>query len=367
MDEIMAEKGTDVKGVIGYKAELREKLRVAVETAFAPHKQKQPKANTRLEMDPATWPNSGMGRFNPDGSLGTCNACHPRHEFSKALARQPENCGKCHMGPDHPQIEIYNESKHGIAFRNQLAEMNLDHPEWVVGRDYSAAPTCATCHMSAYRTAEGIRPVNHDVGLRVSWTLRPEVSVLTTSKTATIDATGEVAKRDVRWDEKRNDMKGVCAACHSTSHVEGFYAGYDALVMLYNEKFGKPSWKLMKHIADKGYLSTPEVKGFGHELTYVYYELWHHEGRRMRHGASMMGPDYTHWHGGYEVSKHFYTEFLPLVRELAEEKGDEELLGMIATELARPEHEWRDGQDRAEAQRVREHYRTYFGMKRPGE
>ena len=48
----------------------------------------------------------------------TCTACHGRHEFSAAQARTPDTCGKCHMGPDHPQIEIYNESKHGIAYRD---------------------------------------------------------------------------------------------------------------------------------------------------------------------------------------------------------------------------------------------------------
>ncbi len=63
-------------------------------------------------IDPTTWPNSGIGRLNPDGSKGSCNACHSRHNFDAKLARSPENCGKCHMGPDHPQIEIYNESKH---------------------------------------------------------------------------------------------------------------------------------------------------------------------------------------------------------------------------------------------------------------
>lgn len=50
------------------------------------------------KFDPATWPNSGIGRVNPDGSRGSCAACHGRHSFSSALARQPENCGKCHMG-----------------------------------------------------------------------------------------------------------------------------------------------------------------------------------------------------------------------------------------------------------------------------
>ena len=120
-------------------------------------------------LDPSTWPNTGIGRVNLDGSRGSCSACHSRHAFSKAMARQPEVCGKCHLGPDHPQAEIYDESKHGIAYRTQKAEMNLDAEKWVVGVDYTAAPTCSTCHMSATAT----QPVTHDVGARISWTLRP--------------------------------------------------------------------------------------------------------------------------------------------------------------------------------------------------
>ena len=113
------------------------------------------------KFEASTWPNSGIGRINPDGSKGTCAACHGRHSFSSAVARRPENCGKCHMGPDHPQIEIYNESKHGIQFRASEARMNLDKKTWIVGKDYTAAPTCATCHMSATSN----QPVTHDVGV----------------------------------------------------------------------------------------------------------------------------------------------------------------------------------------------------------
>ncbi len=36
-------------------------------------------------------------------------------------------------------------------------------------------------------------------------------------------------------------------------------------------------------------------------------------------GASMMGPDYTQWHGMYEVADRFYAEFVPEVRELIAE------------------------------------------------
>ncbi|HZD42043.1 MAG TPA: multiheme c-type cytochrome, partial [Terriglobales bacterium] len=107
-------------------------------------------------LDPNTWPNSGMGRLNPDGSKGSCHACHSRHAFQAKLARAPENCGKCHLGPDHPQIEIYNESKHGIAFYTNRERMALNEQEWVLGRDYSAAPTCTTCHMGAHMTPDGV-------------------------------------------------------------------------------------------------------------------------------------------------------------------------------------------------------------------
>ena len=120
-------------------------------------------------LDPATWPNSGIGRINPDGSEGACNACHTRHAFSVAQARHPDTCGKCHMGPDHPQKEIYEESKHGIAFFSNEDAMNLHSEKWIVGEDYFDAPTCATCHMSATKNQE----VTHDIGMRISWNNRP--------------------------------------------------------------------------------------------------------------------------------------------------------------------------------------------------
>ena len=80
-----------------------------------------------------TWPNTGIGRVNPDGSLGSCTACHGRHGFSKAQARTPDTCGKCHVGPDHPQIEVYNESKHGIIYRARVEDMNLEADKWEAG------------------------------------------------------------------------------------------------------------------------------------------------------------------------------------------------------------------------------------------
>lgn len=255
------------------------------------------------KLDPATWPNTGIGRINPDGSEGSCSACHSRHAFSAEQARNPDNCGKCHMGPDHPQMEIYYESKHGIAFRAYKDKLRMDSPKWIVGEDYSHAPTCSTCHMSATRK----QPVSHDVGLRISWNNRPEISIRPEVSDKKMGLPGAA----VDWQTRRANMKDVCRNCHEQQWVDNFYVQYDALIDLYHEKFAKPGLELYD-------LAKPLLRpvGFSNRLDFVWYEIWHHEGRRARHGASMMGPDYTHWHGTYEVAKHFYSEFIPELEEL---------------------------------------------------
>lgn len=263
------------------------------------------------KLDPATWPNSGIGRINPDGSEGTCNSCHARHTFSAAQARHPDTCGKCHLGPDHPQKEIYEESKHGIIFFANLEKMNLSNPKWIAGEDYWAAPTCATCHMSATKR----QPVTHDVGMRISWNNRPELSI----RPEVADAKMNLPGASVPWEARRGSMQDVCKACHDVQWVANFYAQYDALIELYNTKFAKPGKEL--YGLAKPLLSGPQ---FANGLDWTWYELWHHEGRRARHGASMMGPDYTHWHGMYEVSKRFYSEYIPQLIALAKEHASDQ-------------------------------------------
>lgn len=257
------------------------------------------------KLDPATWPNTGIGRINPDGSEGSCSACHSRHAFSAKQARNPDNCGKCHMGPDHPQKEIYYESKHGVAFRAHKDKLNMDSPKWVVGEDYSQAPTCATCHMSA----TSAQSVTHDVGMRISWNNRPAVSI----RPEVSDKKMGLAGANIDWKTRRGNMKDVCLNCHEQQWVDNFYVQYDSLIELYHEKFAKPGLALYELA---GPLLDPPK--FSNKLDFVWFEIWHHEGRRARHGVSMMGPDYTHWHGTYEVAKHFYTDFVPELRHLVE-------------------------------------------------
>jgi hypothetical protein len=292
-------------------------------------------------LDPETWPNSGMGRINPDGSKGSCAACHSRHSFSARLARMPENCGKCHLGPDHPQKEIFEESKHGIAYYANIERMNLDNSSWILGLDYTAAPTCATCHMSATKDL----PITHDVGDRISWTLRPPIS-------QKIDEAAKKAGKKVKpWQERREDMKKVCRNCHTSSYVDAHYEQYDNVIELYNEKFAIPATKIYKAIRSSGLISNDT--NFDDEIEWTYFYLWHHEGRRARMGASMFAPDYTQWHGFYEIAERFYLEFIPQAKEIVEkaiaEGGDKaakarEIEGMIEEVLASEDHKWFIGQ-----------------------
>ncbi|PVZ66388.1 multiheme c-type cytochrome [Pelagibaculum spongiae] len=288
------------------------------------------------DLDPATWPNSGIGRINPDGSEGSCNACHQRHEFDIVQARRPEACGKCHLGPDHPQKEIYEESKHGIAFYGNVDDMNLDSAKWIVGEDYDAAPTCATCHMSGTKDL----PLTHDVGDRISWTLRPPVSEKIDAKKR-----GKVKS----WEHRRKDMKNVCSACHTSSWVENFYVQFDGVVTLYNDKFAKPGVSMMKFLKDEG-LRTDT--GFDEKIEWTWFYLWHHQGRRARMGAAMGAPDYVQWHGMFEVAEAFYTELVPEYREFiekAEHDGKHDIAkrgnALLEEILSRPEHAWFSGKE----------------------
>jgi len=325
-------------------------------------------------LEPTGWPNTGMGRLNPDGSVGACTACHQRHAFSAEQARRPENCGKCHLGPDHPQAEIYEESKHGIAYRAHEADMHLDGPKWVLGEDYTAAPTCATCHMSAVRTSrDELVPVTHDVGLRISWNNRPPLSIRPEVSDQKLGLTKMAA---VDWKTRRANMQKVCSVCHTSGYVDNFYVQYDGVVELYNSKFAAPGAALMKLLADEKLINDIQ---FDEPIEWTWWELWHHEGRVARHGASMMAPDYTHWHGLYEVAKHWYTKFVPELEEIsaramadpdpARVASGRKLRAALDELLSRPEHAWylgkTDPAEKAKREKAQREFKQRYEEKKP--
>ena len=255
-------------------------------------------------LDTATWPNVGVGRINMDGSKGSCTSCHTRHQFSVMEARKAEACGQCHLGPDHPQIEIYMESKHGDIYtaHGDRYNWNAAPGTWSPGVDYRA-PTCASCHIS------GAGPVltSHDVTERLAWetqaplTVRPQDFAPFPAKT--------------NWQVERDKMKAICMQCHSKSWTEGHFTKLDRTVKEYDDVYYKPAKKMLDDLYAKGLLD--KTKYFDERLEVEFYELWHHEGRRARFGAAMMAPDYAWWHGFYELKKR-YVNFMEEAQDLIE-------------------------------------------------
>ena len=226
-----------------------------------------------------SWP-GGIGMRYPDGGIGNCVVCHNRHGFKVSEARKPESCAKCHLGPDHPDIEIYYESHHGQLFLTEGEEWRWDSaPDtWEPG-DYKA-PTCAACHMSGI----GELSTTHNISERLKWDLMHPKSV-------------------VRSGERGNGEKGrklmvkVCTNCHSSTHTRNHFAKLDRSAQLYNFYQGKAA-KMLADLKAKNLLKQDKWKDPIQEL---YYYLWHHVGRRARQGSAMDGPDYAHWHGFFQL------------------------------------------------------------------
>ena len=217
-----------------------------------------------------------IGRPNADGSLGTCTTCHARHTASVALAREPTTCGQCHMGPDHSQIEIYEESKHGVLFAAQREKMNLvAEPKKLTAADMSV-PTCSTCHMSGL---EGLA-MTHDTSERLSWYLFAAVST-----------------KRANYDRAQAAMKDVCAKCHVRARIDDLYVKAEQVLFATNAKVQAVT-TIMDGLRKDGLVSkTP----FAEPIDFDEFDTWHYYGRTAKHGAFMGGADFVQWHGSYEL------------------------------------------------------------------
>lgn len=239
-----------------------------------------------------SWPSSGIGTTYPDGSVGNCVVCHTRHRFNIAEARKPAACASCHLGPDHPDIEIFNNSKHGHIYNSEASEWNFNSaPDaWEPG-DYRA-PTCAVCHQSGI----GDLPTTHNVSERLKWNLWAKESKVRNSPDPLSMLTGDGVKG-------RQLMERVCNNCHSSIHTKNFFEQADNHIELYNEGYWAPALAMKTELSEKGLL---KKNPWDDEFQKIFYHLWHHQGRRMRQGAAMGAPDYAHWHGVFELQQDLY-------------------------------------------------------------
>lgn len=236
-----------------------------------------------------------IGKPAADGSVGQCQKCHLRHQYSLEQARKPETCNACHIGPDHPQYEIYQESPHGIAYHTMGDDWHWDAEAGTLNTEDFPAATCAICHMSGF----GTEATTHDVGDRLTWYLFAPVST-----------------RRPDWEDNLVAMQGVCLECHNENFIDTFYTDADKATERVNE-WVLESREIIAPLQEAGLLTEA---AFDEPIDYTFFNLWHHWGRTTKFGTWMQGPDYAQWHGAYEVL-HELAELQEMVDQKLREAG----------------------------------------------
>jgi len=275
--------------------------------------------NTRLSKieipDLTNWPNQGVGRINPDGSRGSCSACHARHAFSISVARDPHTCSQCHLEPDVPAWDVYNESKHGNILLSKYHEWNFDSVPWVIGKDFKA-PSCATCHNSLLVSASGdiVAERTHNFGSRLWVRLfsliyshpQPKSGDTTIIKNKDglplpVTFAGQPASEYLidrtEQDKRLRAFENICNDCHSMQWIKGHFAKLDNTVKETDEmtlaatKLVTKAWE--ESIADKTNL-------FDEAIEKMWAKQWLFYSNSVRYASAMTGaPDYTAFKNGW--------------------------------------------------------------------
>jgi len=281
-----------VAGSTNLSANLMAMYQAIPEGSFAPDKGRN--AIAAIEgpvMTPFTCDNChSIGAPAADESVGRCQKCHIRHSFSLEQARKPETCNNCHIGPDHPQWEIYQESAHGIQYATMGSTWNWNAEAGNLSVTDFPAPTCALCHMSGF----GTTGTTHDVGDRLSWFLFASLSQPRPS-----------------WQDNRTRMQSVCFECHNENFINDLYTAADAATQHVND-WVQESNDLMAPLQEQGLLT---IAPFDEPIDFTYFDLWHYWGRTTKFGLWMQGPDYSQWHGAYPL-----LETMADLREMVNDK-----------------------------------------------
>jgi hydroxylamine dehydrogenase len=278
------------------------------------------------------WPNQGVGRLNPDGSKGSCAACHTRHQFSIKMARKPYTCAECHKGPDVPAYAVYKVSKHGNIYSALEKEWDFTAVPWRVGKDFTA-PTCATCHVSLLinDTGDIVAKRTHEMNNRLPWRIfgliyahphpKSPSTFLIKNKAGLplpTELTGEPVA-EFLIDEKEQDrrlqnLKKVCLSCHGSGWVNGHFSLLENTIRTTNE-MTLTATKIVLSAWEEGVASGLEQKDsiFNEAIEKKWVEQWLFYANSTRFASAMAGADYGAFaNGRWYLSKNIQ-EMLDLI------------------------------------------------------
>ncbi len=260
------------------------------------------------------WPNQGVGRINPDGSIGSCTACHPRHSFSIEIARQPQTCEQCHLEPDVPAYNIYEESKHGNIYESSKEKWNWENIPWKLGTDFTT-PTCAVCHNSLIVNPAGevIANRSHDFGSRL-WVR--VFGLIYSHPQPKSGKTFEIKNKDGlplpvtfsgteaddylitkgEQDTRKDNMEKLCTSCHGNNWVSSHFEKMDNTLQETDKMVAAATGLLSEawseNLADK-------TNPFDETIEQMWVQQWLFYANSVRYSSAMSGPDYAAFKNGW--------------------------------------------------------------------
>ena len=207
----------------------------------------------------------------------SCASCHTNHITDLASVRAPESCATCHMGPDHPQWEMWQTSRHGVLYE-------------ALGEE--AGPTCQRCHMP-----EG----SHNVSFGI--TMSPAMVPSPIDERAA----------------QRQEMLSICSQCHSRSFSERELTSGD-VILEQSKVMIKEAEGVIRDLADRNLLvpslqERPEHPLRGRDLVLdaqmlyedishierLFFKMKKYDLAKTVKGAFHQNPAYTHWYGNAEL------------------------------------------------------------------
>lgn len=261
------------------------------------------------------WPNHGVGRVNPDSSMGSCTSCHPRHSFSISTARHPNTCSQCHTKPDAPAYNVYFESKHGNILLSNATGFNFTATPWQVGKHFTA-PTCATCHISLVvdLNERVIAERTHDFGARL-WIrifgliyAHPQPKsgntfIIVNSENIQLPTNfnGELAQNYLISELEQNNRKlaftNICLACHSKNFVENHFSNFEKNVYATN----KSTYKVTKQLLNFYWINDNcKSNYFDSLIEKTWFRHWFYYSNSIRFSYAMSGAtNFSSFHNGW--------------------------------------------------------------------
>ena len=263
------------------------------------------------KLDPNTWPTRASVASIPTVLAGlaprvTAGTCFPRpRRVSRRLV--------CALSfrPRFTRQEVFEASKHGMAFAANRDKMNLTakhgSPARTTARFYLRDLSHGRGRQAAFhprcRDAQCLEPQHPGFGTAVSrgvrrwWQSanfrsrsRPRAPAVGIPR---LDGTEATVKMVATPQRRRDAMTLVCRECHGKRFRQCLHDPVRrgrAPVQREVRQAGAPSCRISIH------RRTDRLRRSTSPSSSPYWELWHDEGRA-RHGASMASPNHAWWEG----------------------------------------------------------------------